>query len=99
MWMIDRLLLLLRQVLEFKQIQKLRPELLSLVVISLIMSGLWALIATKTRNLFGLSFRFQIQTIMKKHFENVFDTWCTPAYSYIRPTVEFAHFPFQRRSC
>ena len=42
MWMIDRLLLLLRQVLEFKQIQKLRPELLSLVVISLIMSGLWA---------------------------------------------------------
>ena len=33
------------------------------------------LIATKTRNLLGLSFRFQIQTIMKKHFENVFDSW------------------------
>ena len=42
MWMIDRLLPLLRQVFELKQIQKLRPELLSLVVISLIMSGLWA---------------------------------------------------------
>ena len=58
-----------------------------------------ALIATKTRNLFGLSFRFQIQTIMKKHFENVFDSWCTPAYSDIRPTIEFAHFPFQRGCC
>ena len=57
------------------------------------------LIATKTRNLFGLSFRFQIQTIMKKYFENVFDPWRTPAHSDIRPAIEFAHFPFQRRCC
>jgi hypothetical protein len=57
------------------------------------------LIATKTRNLFGLNFRFLIQTIMKKYFENVFDTWCPPAYSDIRPTIEFAHFPFERGCC
>lgn len=42
MWLVDRLILLLRQVVEVKQVQRRRPDLLSLVVISLIMSGLWA---------------------------------------------------------
>lgn len=42
MKVIARLILLFRQATELKQVQRWRPELFSLLVVSLIMSGLWA---------------------------------------------------------